>query len=180
MPIGVKGWTGKASRCDIIKMKNELIVRNLSKTFPSPSGYKRISVLENINITIQSGEFVSVLGPSGCGKSTLLSILMDFVKPDNGAITGLPIKGSQRKNAHHVGLEGFGKHYPHQLSGDIEEALYLSDRIYILSSRPGTVIREINVPFARPRDIDSIEEHEFLHLKRQLRKDMQVHSACSI
>ena len=31
--------------------------------------------LENVNLTVNQGEFVSVMGPSGCGKSTLLNII---------------------------------------------------------------------------------------------------------
>lgn len=46
----------------------------------------KISVLENINLTIKSGEFVCIIGPSGCGKSTLLNIIGGFLKPSKGEV----------------------------------------------------------------------------------------------
>lgn len=47
-------------------------------------GREKIAVLENVNLRIQQGEFVSILGPSGSGKSTLLTILGLLDKPDTG------------------------------------------------------------------------------------------------
>ena len=46
--------------------------------------YKRfdeLSVLENINLSLRQGEFVSLIGPSGCGKTTLLKILAGLMDP---------------------------------------------------------------------------------------------------
>ena len=42
--------------------------------------------LENINLTVNAGEFVSVMGPSGCGKSTMLNIMGLLDSPTNGSI----------------------------------------------------------------------------------------------
>jgi len=42
--------------------------------------------LDDINFTIQPGEFFSLLGPSGCGKTTLLRIIAGFESPDEGAV----------------------------------------------------------------------------------------------
>ena len=44
------------------------------------------TALEDVNFTVNSGEFVSFLGPSGCGKSTLLSLLAGLLKPTTGSI----------------------------------------------------------------------------------------------
>jgi len=49
--------------------------------------YKRfdeLSVLENINLSLRQGEFVSLIGPSGCGKTTLLKILAGLMDPSSG------------------------------------------------------------------------------------------------
>jgi len=53
------------------------------------------TVLDNINLEIQRGEFVSILGHSGCGKSSLLKIVAGFVKPTKGDvwIDDRPVEG---------------------------------------------------------------------------------------
>jgi len=43
--------------------------------------------LENVNITVEKGEYVSVMGPSGCGKSTLLNVIGLLDRPTQGVIT---------------------------------------------------------------------------------------------
>ncbi len=47
---------------------------------------------------------------------------------------------------------------------DVEEALYLADRIYILSARPGTIVEDVPVPFGRPRDPAIKQSKEFQEL----------------
>ncbi len=49
-------------------------------------GSQRIPVLEHISLTIQNGEFLSLMGPSGSGKSTLLNLIAGLDKPDSGGI----------------------------------------------------------------------------------------------
>lgn len=55
-------------------------IKNLVKTFGE------VQVLKNINISIEEGEFVTLLGPSGCGKSTLLRCLAGLNSIDSGTI----------------------------------------------------------------------------------------------
>ena len=43
-------------------------------------------VLEDIDINIEEGEFVSIIGPSGCGKTTILNLLAGFEKPTKGSV----------------------------------------------------------------------------------------------
>jgi NitT/TauT family transport system ATP-binding protein len=54
---------------------------------------------------------------------------------------------------------------------DIDEALFLADRILVMSASPGTVLEELQVPFARPRERgetrDLVTEPEFIALKRR-------------
>lgn len=45
------------------------------------------SVLQNISLTIEQGDFVCILGESGCGKSTLLQILAGLLRPTSGQVT---------------------------------------------------------------------------------------------
>ena len=58
-----------------------------------------ILALENINLTVCEGEFVSIVGPSGCGKSTLLSIISGLLPPTSGRVflDGEKITGTSRK-----------------------------------------------------------------------------------
>ncbi len=50
----------------------------------SASYDKKTMVLNNFNLTVEKGEFVSLLGPSGCGKTTTLRILSGFINPSKG------------------------------------------------------------------------------------------------
>lgn len=59
-------------------------VHNLSKKYHSING--EITALENIDLTVEEGEFVSIVGPSGCGKSTLLSLLAGLMQPSSGEV----------------------------------------------------------------------------------------------
>jgi NitT/TauT family transport system ATP-binding protein len=52
----------------------------------------------------------------------------------------------------------------------IEEAIYLADRIIVLSKRPGKVKKEINVEFKRPRKLTIKDSEKFIKLKRQIAK----------
>lgn len=51
---------------------------------------------------------------------------------------------------------------------DIDEALFLADRIIVMSHRPGRVIDDIRLPFARPRHADLVTEPDFVRLKRHV------------
>jgi NitT/TauT family transport system ATP-binding protein len=50
------------------------------------SGSRWVTALEPINLTVQPGEFVSVLGPSGCGKSTLMLMVAGLLPPSSGRV----------------------------------------------------------------------------------------------
>jgi NitT/TauT family transport system ATP-binding protein len=54
---------------------------------------REIRVLENFNLDVCEGDFVSIIGPSGCGKTTLLNLVAGFITPDSGRVTldGKPI-----------------------------------------------------------------------------------------
>ncbi|MDE5727086.1 MAG: ABC transporter ATP-binding protein [Duncaniella sp.] len=60
--------------------------------------------LENVNIEIEKGEFVSIMGPSGCGKSTLLNIVGLLDTPTSGTVT---IDGTKLSGMSDAGLAAF-------------------------------------------------------------------------
>ena len=62
-------------------MNNILEIFELNHSFD-----REVYVLDNINLTVKSGEILSILGPSGCGKTTLLRIIAGLEKQTNGII----------------------------------------------------------------------------------------------
>lgn len=60
-------------------------IEGLGMSYQAPNG--EINALENISLSVQKGEFISIVGPSGCGKSTLLSLISGLLTPTAGSIT---------------------------------------------------------------------------------------------
>ncbi|MCI0398413.1 MAG: ABC transporter ATP-binding protein [Chloroflexi bacterium] len=60
-------------------------VQGVSKIFGEGSANRTIA-LQDINLTIEPGEFISLIGPSGCGKSTLLRLVGDLIAPTTGTV----------------------------------------------------------------------------------------------
>jgi NitT/TauT family transport system ATP-binding protein len=145
---------------------NVIEVRNLYKWFISKNS--DVLALENINLDIQEGDFVSFVGPSGCGKSTLLNMIAGLQMPTTGFVrykgekvsevntkvgyitqhdsifpwrtveanVQLALEIKQVPKAERaetvrdmislVGLEGFEKSYPSQLSGGMRKRVGLA------------------------------------------------------
>ena len=207
--------------------------------------------LDRVSLTVNDGEFVSIVGPSGCGKSTMLNVIAGLLAPAEGSThvagidgngagsrigymfqkdTLLPwataleniclpmdVKGARdwhkaRALMQLVDLTGFEAHYPRQLSGgmrkrvqlarllaqdpdvllmdepfgaldaqtrliiqeeflkiwerqrktvlfvthDLQEAIALSDRVVLISARPGRIKATYTVDLPRPRQIESV------------------------
>ena len=243
-----------------------LEVQSLSKIYGSKSS-NHLLALDDINIELIDGEFVSVLGPSGCGKTTLMKILAGIESHSKGRVLLNGASASESKNVmgvvfqspvllpwltvlensllpvrvlgldrdkyfeiairliELVGLTGFENKYPNQLSGGMQqrvsivralihdpkvllmdepfgaldsltrecmnvelqriwlnnrktvffithsvaESVFLSDRVLVMSARPGRIVEEIKIPFERPRSIDLMGDPEFGYLTRHLR-----------
>ena len=223
-------------------------IQNISKQFHVNS--EVLPVLENLNLSIQPGEFLAIVGASGCGKSTLLRLLVGLDREYQGEIkvggavvtgtsldrgivfqehrlfpwltleqnVGLGLQNSSwtedkkrqaiKDHIELVGLTGFESVYPHQLSGgmaqraaiarglvnqpsillldepfgaldaltrsrlqlelqniwqrekitmvlvthDVDEAVFLGDRVIVMQPRPGRIKKVFNVEAPHPRD----------------------------
>ena len=108
-------------------------------------GDQAVNVLDNVSLEVGKGEFVCLLGPSGCGKSTMLNVIAGFLTPTSGRvlIDGQAVRGPDRRrvfvfqergvfpqaeretriahNVEMVGLKGFEKAYPRELSGGMKQ-----------------------------------------------------------
>jgi NitT/TauT family transport system ATP-binding protein len=246
-------------------------INNLSKSF----GRAHLTALQDINLEVERGEFVSLIGPSGCGKSTLLRIVGDIIEPTTGAVTvnGKPARRARldrdygivfqspvlydwrtvtknislplemlgwnrarrakrvKEMLELVELDAFGGHHPWQLSGgmqqrvsiarafsfspalllmdepfgaldemtrerlnmellqiwseigstvifvthSIQEAVFLSTRVAVMSARPGRIAGVVPIDLAQPRTAATREEPRFFELVTEVRE--RLHAA---
>jgi NitT/TauT family transport system ATP-binding protein len=70
-------------------------ITSISKAFNLGSS-NQVDALTDINLSIASGEFVSLIGPSGCGKSTLLRLIANLIEPTSGELV---VNGKSAKQA---------------------------------------------------------------------------------
>ncbi len=258
---------------DTMNMNQEISIRNLNVSFPDKNGGSPVIALQNINLDIRQGEFISLVGPSGCGKTTLLRTIADLQQPTTGSIQvrglspreirlqqkygivfqnpvlyewrtvrrnvcmpmeimGIPKKertARVTKMLELVGLMEFGKKYPHELSGgmqqrvgiaralaikpeillmdepfsaldeftkeklhedllriwkktnktilfvthNIQEAVFLSDRVVVLSPHPGRVSAIVDINLDRPRGLSIKNTPEFNELVVKVRNSFE-------
>jgi len=74
-------------------------IKGVSKQFQGGT-----TALEEIELEIEEGEFISFIGPSGCGKSTLLRIVGDLIEPTSGTVTVNGKSARQARRDHDYGI----------------------------------------------------------------------------
>ena len=70
----------EASAKGALKFDKIIEIRNVTKVFDD------VTVVDNMNLSVKRGDFVTLLGPSGCGKTTLLRMIAGFATPTSGNI----------------------------------------------------------------------------------------------
>jgi ATP-binding cassette, subfamily B, bacterial CvaB/MchF/RaxB len=72
-------------------IKGSIELKNVSFRYASTEPF----VIENLNLTVDAGEAVTIVGPSGCGKTTLVKIMLGLLEPTSGEvlIDGVPLSG---------------------------------------------------------------------------------------
>jgi NitT/TauT family transport system ATP-binding protein len=83
-----------------VTVENVVELTGVTKTFPRGN----VTALENIDLALHPGEFVSLIGPSGCGKSTLLRVIGDLVEPSAGTVTVNGKRASQARSDRDYGI----------------------------------------------------------------------------
>jgi len=73
--------SGRAVGEDVVRLGG------VSMVFEAAGSGRRVEALQDIDLGVERGEFISLIGPSGCGKSTLLRIVGDLVTPTAGTVT---------------------------------------------------------------------------------------------
>jgi len=63
-----------------------LTIEHLEKTYFDPFANRQVTAIRDISLTVDAGDFVSVVGPSGCGKTTMLNTIAGFLAPTAGRI----------------------------------------------------------------------------------------------
>ncbi len=111
-------------------------------------GEAQRTILDHVNLTVRSGEFVAIVGPSGCGKSTLLNIAGMMLSPDSGKIElcGQVVSAFPKKKWTQIRREMIGFIFQnHQLlpylkAGEQLSVLLKSDR-----QKVEELFRELNI-----------------------------------
>jgi NitT/TauT family transport system ATP-binding protein len=164
-------------------------VQNVGMVFPVPGG--QTVALQDATLSIQPGEFISLIGPSGCGKTTLLRLMADLITPTSGLlqVQGQTPQQARRARAYGyvfqapgllewrtvlknvllplevmrlpgdrvararemlrlVGLDGFERRYPWQLSGGMQQRVSIAralafDPALLLMDEPFGALDEI-------------------------------------
>lgn len=85
-------------------MENLIKLKNVSKTFEKSFYSTGKTILKNINLTVNPGEFVVLRGDNGSGKTTLLNLILGLIKPSSGQVELMGIESKNSESKSRVGV----------------------------------------------------------------------------
>ena len=85
-------------------IRNDDIISTQRVSVTMGADQKRQLILQNIDLSVQKGAFVSLIGPSGCGKSTLLKVLAGLVRPSSGSVSIAGLSPGEAARKRMIGL----------------------------------------------------------------------------
>jgi ABC-type nitrate/sulfonate/bicarbonate transport system ATPase subunit len=164
-----------AAAVQVVTTGPAVAVRGLTKRFGAAP-----NVLEDVSLEVAEGEFLCILGASGCGKSTLLGLVADLDHELSGGMRQRVAMARALAQDSHVllmdepfaALDAITRDVLHEelvriresqkltvlfVTHNVREAVRLGDRVVLLSSRPGRVVKEYVVGIGQPRRIESPE-----------------------
>jgi len=103
-------------------VSEEIIIKaeNLSLTFETNDG--PVQALQDINLEVNKGDFVSFIGPSGCGKTTLLRVMADLEAPTSGdiSVNGMSPSEARKTRAYGYVFQAAGLYPWRTIGGNIK------------------------------------------------------------
>ncbi len=67
-------------------MSNIIELENIIKSYPLPDSKEKLTIINNLSLTIEKGKSIAIVGKSGCGKSTLLQIAASLLSANSGKV----------------------------------------------------------------------------------------------
>ncbi|MBS0626860.1 MAG: ABC transporter ATP-binding protein [Verrucomicrobia bacterium] len=119
-------------------------------------GYDKTLILEHVNFSIQSGEFVGIFGPNGGGKTTLLKLLMGFIQPNRGKISLLG--RSPKQSRIHIG-------YVPQATKIDKQFPITTEEVVQMGCLSKTTFFGILPPIFKQKVLDCLEKVHMAHKK---------------
>ena len=124
------------------------------------------TALENVNLTIRKGEFLSIMGPSGCGKSTLLNLMGLLDLPDQGKILINETETTQMK-------DGEMAEFRNKMLGFVFQSFHLINSLNVLDNVELPLLYRNSTAKSRREAAEKVLEkvglsHRMRHLPTQL------------
>lgn len=137
-----------------------LEVKNLKKVYTTRFGGNKVQALEDVNFSVEQGEYVAIMGESGSGKTTLLNIMASLDKPTSGQVilAGKSMSEIKQKELCAFRRDNLGFVFQ---DFNLLDSLSIKDNIFlplVLAGCEVKVMEERLIPLAQKLDISQLLE----------------------